>query len=121
MFQPTSQAPLAEECRVQESSGVAVMRTCVCAWVCVHVCVHGCVCMGVCACVCACVCAYVCACVCAWVCMRAYVSVVSCKPAMTTVCVCQDVKEELDLDSSWLWVGGCGERFGSGGEVLVVT
>ena len=53
--------------------------------------------------------------------MRAYVSVVSCKPAMTTVCVCQDVKEELDLDSSWLWVGGCGERFGSGGEVLVVT
>eukprot|EP00731_Ephydatia_muelleri_P021160 Em0013g887a len=28
---------------------------------------------------------------------------------MTTV-VCQDVKEELDLDSSWLCVGGCGER-----------
>ena len=76
MFQPTSQAPLAEECRVQESSGVAVMRTCVCAWVCVHVCVHGCVCMGVCmgVGVCTCVCMHMCVHVCVHgcVCVRMF-------------------------------------------------
>ena len=80
-------------------------------------CVHGCVCMGVCAWVC--VHGYVCMGMCAWVCVRMFQLSAS-KLAMTTV-VCQDVKEELDLDSSWLCVGGCGERFGSGGEVLVVT